>query len=113
MLSAVMPTWGPEQYLRFEEERTRPCRDLVGRIPLDDALSVIDLGCGPGNSTAVLGELWPRAKITGLDNSTAMLERAHEKFPQHEWIRGDMAKWAGSSGPDYDVVCSNAALQWV
>src|SRR4051812_18410502 len=65
MLSAVMPTWGPEQYLRFEEERTRPCRDLVGRIPLDDALSVIDLGCGPGNSTAVLGELWPRAKITG------------------------------------------------
>ena len=42
-----------------------------------------------------------------------MLERARESFPQHEWIRGDIAEWAESSGPDYDIVFSNAALQWV
>jgi trans-aconitate 2-methyltransferase len=108
-----MPTWGPEQYLRFEEERTRPCRDLMARIPADDARGVIDLGCGPGNSTAVLGERWPRAKITGLDNSTAMLELARQKFPQHEWIVGDIAEWAASTGAKHDVVFSNAAMQWL
>jgi trans-aconitate 2-methyltransferase len=113
MLPDVMPTWRPEQYLQFEEERTRPCRDLVARIPLDKPCAVIDLGCGPGNSTAVLGERWPSAKITGLDNSTAMLERARRSFPQHEWMRGDIAEWAASGGTDYDVVFSNAALQWV
>jgi trans-aconitate 2-methyltransferase len=113
MLSAVMPTWGPEQYLRFEEERTRPCRDLVARIPLDEARAVIDLGCGPGNSTAVLGERWPSAKIAGLDNSKAMLEQARQTFPQYEWIRADIAEWAASGGADYDIVFSNAALQWV
>lgn len=108
-----MPTWAPEQYLKFEQERTQPCRDLVARIGVGAVRSVIDLGCGPGSSTAVLGERWPRAKVTALDNSTAMLERARQSFPQYEWMTGDIAEWASSSGADYDVVFSNAALQWV
>jgi trans-aconitate 2-methyltransferase len=108
-----MPTWAPEQYLRFEQERAWPCRDLVARIGIDPVRSVIDLGCGPGTSTAVLGERWPHAYITGLDNSTAMLERARQGFPQYEWMMGDIAEWARDSGADYDVVFSNAALQWL
>ncbi|MFL6354613.1 MAG: methyltransferase domain-containing protein [Bryobacteraceae bacterium] len=113
MLSAVMPTWGPEQYLRFNEERTQPCRDLVTRIPLHEARTIIDLGCGPGNSAAVLAERWPMANITGLDSSEAMLDRARERLPHYQFIRGDISEWAASTRPAYDVVLSNAALQWV
>ena len=54
-----MPDWDPELYLQFERDRTQPVRDLVARIELRDAKRILDLGCGPGNSTAVLKERWP------------------------------------------------------
>lgn len=108
-----MPSWKPDQYLQFEEERTRPCRDLVSRISLAQPDAIIDLGCGPGNSTAVLAERWPSAIVTGLDGSAAMLEQARRKYPKHTWVTGDIVQWAANDGGQYDVVFSNAALQWV
>jgi trans-aconitate methyltransferase len=57
-------------------ERTRPAAELLARIPLDDVSTIVDLGCGPGNSTALLKHRWPSAHITGVDNSPAMLEEA-------------------------------------
>jgi len=107
-----MPDWSAPQYLRFADERTRPCRDLAARIAATPR-TVIDLGCGPGNSTAVLAERWPDASITGLDSSAAMLETARRDYPRQEWRQGDIAMWAAEDGPEYDVVFSNAALQWV
>ena len=56
-----MPTWDANQYLRFKDERTRPCRELAARIAIESPRRVIDLGCGPGNSTAVLAQRWPDA----------------------------------------------------
>src|SRR5262245_53072069 len=108
-----MPTWSPDHYLKFEDQRTRPCRDLADRIRIDNVRTVIDLGCGPGNSTAVLEDHWPTAKITGLDTSVELLDRARGAKPQHEWIAGDIAQWSAGSNGKYDVVFSNAALQWV
>jgi trans-aconitate 2-methyltransferase len=112
-MSSSTPAWRPDQYLQFEQERTRPCHDLVSRISTPNARTVIDLGCGPGNSTAVLAERWPDAKITGLDSSTAMLDRARRSHPAHEWIAGDIPEWAMNTDAEFDVVFSNAALQWV
>ena len=106
-----MPTWNADQYLRFADERTQPCRDLVARIPLSAPLRVIDLGCGPGNSTAVLAERWPGAEITGLDSSPEMIARARADFPEIEWVVGDLGAW--QTDEPFDVVFSNAALQWV
>ena len=108
-----MPSWNSEQYLKFAAERTRPARDLAAQVDVDAPKRVIDLGCGPGNSTAVLAELWPSAVITGLDNSPAMLAAAQREFPNREWIEGDIATWHAPEGAPFDVVFSNAALQWV
>jgi len=108
-----MPTWHPTQYLKFSEERTRPCRDLAARIEIDDPRRMIDLGCGPGNSTEVLAERWPEAQITGLDSSADMIAKARTAHPEWNWLAGDIAQWAAGDGDTYDVVFSNAALQWV
>jgi trans-aconitate 2-methyltransferase len=108
-----VPTWDAKQYLRFNDERTRPCRELAARVSLDAPRHVIDLGCGPGNSTAVLAERWPKAQLTGLDSSLEMIATARRGAPASDWRVGDIAAWAAEKGQLFDVVFSNAALQWV
>jgi len=107
-----MPTWNPRQYLKFAEERSRPCRDLAARVEVAAPRRIIDLGCGPGNSAEVLAARWPNAAITGLDSSSAMIDAARAASPQWEWRIGDLAAWAAGD-ECFDVVFSNAALQWV
>jgi trans-aconitate 2-methyltransferase len=106
-----MESWNPGEYMRFGDERTRPSLDLVARIAVDSPSRVIDLGCGPGNSTRVLKGRWPSAHVIGLDNSAEMIESARSEDPSGEWQLGSIGEWA----PDapFDVVFSNAALQWV
>jgi trans-aconitate 2-methyltransferase len=108
-----MPTWSPDQYLKFGDQRTRPCRDLAAQVEVWRPLRIIDLGCGPGNSAEVLAQRWPDAAIIGLDSSTAMIETARAMRPEFEWRTGDIAEWAASPGERFDVVFSNAALQWL
>ena len=105
-----MPTWDPGVYLHFANQRTQPAIDLIARIRLEPA-RVIDLGCGPGNSTAVLRERWPQADITGLDNSAEMLAAATQAHPAGKWILADAASWQATL--PVDLVFSNAALQWI
>lgn len=106
-----MTTWNPDLYLKFGGERTRAAADLLARVPVTAPARVIDLGCGPGNSTALLRARWPGADITGLDNDPAMLVTARASDPGVRWVEGDAAVWT-ADGP-YDVVFSNAALHWL
>jgi trans-aconitate 2-methyltransferase len=107
-----MHAWDAFDYLRFADERTLPARDLVDRIELPGTpAEIVDLGCGPGNSTAMLRERWPQATITGLDSSEAMLEQARRDHPGIDFRPGDIARWAPERA--CDLVFSNAALQWV
>ena len=76
-------SWDPTQYLKYSGERLRPALDLLARIPLAAPDSIVDLGCGAGNVTALLAERWPRARIIGVDNSKEMLAQAR--------VRGDQA----------------------
>ncbi len=74
-----MQSWDPDKYMRFSDERTRPSVDLVTRIAVDRPATVIDLGCGPGNSTRVLRRRWPEARTIGLDSSPEMIAAARRK----------------------------------
>ena len=106
-----MTAWEPNRYLQFSAERTRPAIDLASRIAIDDPETVIDLGCGPGNSTQVLRQRWPGARICGLDHSREMIAAARQSYPAQEWILSDIKGW--SADVLYTVVFSNAVLQWL
>ena len=106
-----MSDWSPALYLRFADERTRAARDLLAQVPLAAARRVYDLGCGPGNSTALLVECYPQAAVTGIDSSPAMLEAARKAYPGAEFALGDLVSWMPEDVPD--LLFSNATLQWV
>lgn len=78
---------------------------------MDAPKSIIDIGCGPGNSTQALYQRWPTAEIVGLDNSEEMIKKAREDYPKQKWVLADASRF--ESDRSYDLVFSNAALQWI
>ncbi len=104
-------SWSAKQYVAFEDERTRPVRDLLAALPPIEAHSVIDLGCGPGNSTEVLAARYPQANISGIDSSSDMIEAARRRLPHIRFAVEDLQAWK-DAGP-FDVILANAVLQWV
>lgn len=104
-------TWNPQTYLAFAGERTRPTAELLARIPVERPARVIDLGCGPGNSTALLAARWPGGRLEGLDSSAAMLAEARASGVHATWLEADLARWTPAD--PYDVIFSNATLQWL
>ena len=107
--------WDAGQYLRFGGERARPFFDLVAQVGATDPGSVADLGCGPGNLTAVLARRWPGAAVTGVDNSPEMIAAAQateaRQVPNLSFALGDVAGWQPER--PVDVLVCNAVLQWV
>jgi trans-aconitate 2-methyltransferase len=113
IISPMSTVWDPTQYLRFEEERARPFKDLISRIPNQVATEIVDLGCGPGNMTAVLSDRWPNAQVLGIDSSREMVERASEltRPGRLTFVKQDLREWQPEQ--PVDVLVTNATLQWV
>jgi trans-aconitate 2-methyltransferase len=86
-------------------------RDLLSALPEGEARSVIDLGCGPGNSTEVLAARFPCAAVSGIDSSPDMIAAARARLPQVPFTVGGIEEWKG--GGPFDVILANAVLQWV
>ena len=103
--------WNPTVYMTYADERTRPAVELLARVQHENPSRVIDLGCGPGNSTAALAARWPHAHLEGLDSSPEMLIQARKSGLRAEWFQADIAAWSASA--KYDVIFSNATLQWL
>ncbi len=116
MTAPAPPSWDPHRYLAFAGERGRPFVDLVARIGATDPRVVVDLGCGPGNLTALLADRWPAAVVTGVDSSADMV-RAASDSPAAERVvfhRQDLRDWLREAEPGgVDVLVSNATLQWL
>ena len=110
--AAAAPDWDPEQYRRFAAERAQPFHDLLDRLGAGPFDRAVDLGCGPGELTALVAERRSVARITGIDNSPAMLAAARAHASEGvAFEEGDIAEW--TSDADHDLVLAAASLQWV
>src|SRR3978361_692692 len=98
--------WDPGQYGRYADERGRPFVDLVGRVEAMAPRRVVDLGCGPGNLTALLAARWPDAVVEGIDSSPEMIASA--SAASVSFRVEDVTEW--SMPADADVIVSNAVL---
>lgn len=108
-----MADWNSVQYLKFEKQRTQPAIDLVNRIALNNPHRIVDVGCGPGNSTNVLARRYKNAYILGVDMSPVMIESAKKAYPGLDFALCDASRDLGKLGCDFDVVFSNACIQWI
>jgi len=108
-----MSDWNSEIYLKFKAERTVPAKDLAAKIEAASPEEIFDLGCGPGNSSAVLKSKFPAAHVTGADYSQNMLERAKKEHPEIDFILFDASKDFENLKESFDIVFSNACIQWV
>ena len=103
--------WDAGHYLRFADARTLPAVDLLSRIEVEAPQRVVDLGCGPGNSTSLLVRRWPAAAVTGIDSSGNLLVAARRDYRGARFVLGDIRDWTPPESPD--IVFANASLQWV
>jgi trans-aconitate 2-methyltransferase len=104
--------WSAAQYSKFEEERSRPVKDLLARIPTRTVTRAADIGCGPGNSTELLQRQFPDAVITAIDSSADMIEAAKRRLPDVRFAIDDIAAWQGPR-KHFDLILANAVLQWL
>ncbi|MCI6287953.1 MAG: methyltransferase domain-containing protein [Lentisphaeria bacterium] len=108
-----MDNWNSTQYLKFESERTRPAHDLAFSLTVPAPRKVLDVGCGPGNSTQVLRQRFPGAEILGVDNSADMIAKARVRCPDMTFRYQDIDSAFTGFTDKYDVIYSNACLHWI
>jgi trans-aconitate 2-methyltransferase len=101
--------WNPEQYHKFQSERSAPFYDLLKLVEIRPQIKAIDLGCGSGELTRVLADALPESDVTGLDSSTQMLDKAVSYASSNlRFEQGDLSQLTGA----WDLIFSNAAIQW-
>ena len=103
--------WDPNQYHKFQAQRSAPFYDLLALVVVRPDLKVVDLGCGTGELTRHLADSLPNSDVTGIDSSSQMLDAARSASyasSNLRFERGDQSELTG----EWDLIFSNAALHW-
>lgn len=104
--------WNPQIYDKFKNIRYQPFYDLSALIQPAENAKAIDLGCGTGEQTAILAEKFKNTDFLGVDSSSEMLEERKQLESSNLRFRQSTTEDIIASGEKWDLIFSNAALQW-
>lgn len=104
--------WDSDLYLKFANERKQPCLDLLSRLD-GEFENILDLGCGPGNSSQNLIEKYKNATVVGFDSDDNMLEKARSRHNNIQFVKGFAPDDFYKLNRKFDLVFSNACIHWI
>lgn len=107
---------GYDRHAGVQREVASRLAARIARLDLPDRPRILEIGCGTGLFTRMLGEHFPEAEWTITDVSPAMLEQAHRSLrlggvSRYQVMDGENPRPAGGPG-GFDLICSSMALQW-
>lgn len=101
--------WGPEDQCRLRYEK------MLEVIPAEEKMKektirVLDVGCGFGGILGYAGEKGLSLDYTGIDVSSALVDKGKALYPKAKWMTGDVLKMAETERFDY-VICNGILTQ--
>ncbi|WP_113928568.1 class I SAM-dependent methyltransferase [Bacillus sp. P14.5] len=90
-------------------------KELLYRETISDSMSVLDIGCGTGQTAAFIKEMFG-SRVVGLENHPVMLEKARKRM-QAEGFNVELIEGSAESMPfddqEFDFIISESVLSFV
>ena len=106
-------------YDSYAKVQTEVALKLAAKLPpvskKKEIRTILEIGCGTGNFTALLAARFPGAKIVALDFSPEMIAKARHKLGKNniDFICAEGEGFLGTApGKSFELVVSNGSLQW-
>lgn len=109
-------SWNSDDYAVHSGAQYQWAQEIVEKIGLAGSESVLDIGCGDGKVTALIGSFLPDGHVTGIDSSAGMIAKSRETYPQSRYPQLSFIHMDAMDlhfSEQFDLAFSNAALHWV
>jgi len=109
--------WDGTTYDRISQTMEALGLEVLARLELGGAETVLDAGCGSGRITQALAERLPRGHVIALDESASMVDAARERLAgpvdegKVEIRRGDLLELDLPEA--IDAILSTATFHWI
>ncbi|RBW68319.1 malonyl-ACP O-methyltransferase BioC [Bacillus taeanensis] len=102
-----------DKYANVQKKMAEQLIDTLPKNIREKEITILEIGCGTGYLTRLLGDVFPKAKITAVDLAPGMIKAAKEKIKDQRvsFLCGDIEEMDLQGS--YDVVISNATFQWL
>jgi len=104
--------WDPKLYNQFRNIRYQPFFDLADLVSNEHLHDCVDIGCGTGEQTSILSRRFEKSNFLGIDSSEEMLAESKQYENAKLHFRKMTIAELSDSGSTWNLVFSNAALQW-
>jgi 2-polyprenyl-3-methyl-5-hydroxy-6-metoxy-1,4-benzoquinol methylase len=97
-------------FYRHSRERLASIIELVAPT---QKLEILEVGCGHGHSTQDLADRLSMANVIGMDVSHTAITEAKRRYPNLDFMHGDIREQSSTNSTKYDVVVLHQMLWYV
>lgn len=106
----ALPSWKVRRFMSWGGE-DHPSRRKI-RALIQDASSYLEVGCGPGWNYGSIKKQYPNLSYTGIDITPKFIQTAKKRYPEGNFLVGDVHDLVELFGENsYDVVSARHLLE--